>query len=114
MTYSREKFYEAVWKIVSSISIGRVMSYGEVARAAGYPRYARMVSNAMGRSVRPLPWHRVVKSNRTLAFEAGSKQYNKQRELLEKEGVQVVRGKVIPAGLDENKSLDKALWGPPE
>ena len=114
MSDIQNEFDMAVWRVVSSIASGRVMSYGEVASAAGRPRYARMVSKAMSRSVEPLPWYRVVRSNRTLAFEAGSEPYKKQQGLLEKEGVKFVRGKVIPVDLDKGKDLDELLWGPPE
>lgn len=114
MTERQNKFDKAVWDVVSSIASGRVMSYGEVARAAGYPRHARMVSKAMGRSAEPLPWHRIVRSDRTLAFEVGSKPYIKQQGLLAKEGVYIVNGKVIPLDSDEGKDLDELLWGPPD
>ncbi len=90
------------------------MSYGEVARVAGYPRHARMVSKAMSRSAEPLPWYRVVRSDRTLAFEVGSEPYNKQQGLLEKEGVQIICGKVVPLDSDEDNDLDELLWGPPK
>lgn len=112
MTASQNKFDKAVWNVVSSITSGRVMSYGEVARAAGYPRHARMISKAMGRSAEPLPWYRIVKSDRTLAFEVGSKAYTKQQGLLEKEGVHIVNGKVVPLYSDEGNDLDELLWGP--
>ena len=107
------KFDRAIWKIVSSIQKGRVMSYGQVARAAGYPRHARMVSRAMGRSPVPLPWYRVIRSDGKLAFEVGSNAYNKQRGLLEKEGVRFVAGRVVPVEVDEVEELDELLWGPP-
>ena len=90
------------------------MSYGQVARLAGYPRHARMVSKAMSRSTEALPWHRVVKSDRSLAFEVGSGAYNKQKDLLEKEGVQFTGGKVVPLDSDEARDLDELLWGPEE
>jgi methylated-DNA-protein-cysteine methyltransferase-like protein len=113
MTKFQNKFDEAIWKTVSEIASGRVKSYGEVARVAGFPRHARMVSKAMSRSPEPLPWYRVVRSNRTLAFEIGSEAYNKQQGLLEKEGVQIIDGKVVPVDSDEYKELDEILWGPP-
>lgn len=112
MPYSQKKFDEAVWEIVSTIKPGHVMSYGEVARAAGFPRHARMVSKAMSRSDSPLPWYRVVRSDRTLAFKVGSKAYDKQKGLLEKEGVHIVNGKVVPLELDDITDLDKQFWGP--
>lgn len=112
MTDSQNKFDRAIWQVVSSIASGRVMGYGEVARAAGYPRHARMVSKAMGRSAEPLPWYRVVRSDRSLAFEAGSEAYNRQRSLLENEGVLFVDDKVVPVDAGDDKDLDELLWGP--
>jgi len=114
MAVAQHEFDKAIWDTVSGIASGRVMSYGEVACAAGYPRHARMVSKAMSRSDEPLPWYRVVRSNRTLAFEVGSESYNKQRHLLGKEGAQIVNGKVIPVDEDEDKDLDELIWGPPD
>lgn len=111
MTRFQNKFDRKVWKVVSNIASGCVMSYGEVARVAGFPRHARMVSKAMGRSSEPLPWYRVVKSDRTLSFDVGSKSYKKQKELLEKEGVKVINKKVIPVISDDGKDLDEILWG---
>ena len=114
MTKVMNDFDKAVWAIVTAIPSGCVMSYGEVARAAGRPRNARMVSKAMSRSVEPLPWYRVVRANRTLAFKIGSEPYKKQQCLLEKEGVMFVRGKVITVDSDKGISLDELLWGPPK
>jgi len=114
MPFKQEQFDQAIWKVVSSIPPGRVMGYGEVARAAGYPRHARMVSKAMSRSDSPLPWYRVVRSNRTLAFDIGSKPYQRQKGLLEQEGVQVIKGKVIPLESDDDQGLDELVWGPGE
>ncbi|MFW2374734.1 MAG: MGMT family protein [Gammaproteobacteria bacterium] len=111
---SQKKFDSAIWETVSSIATGRVMSYGEVARAAGFPRHARMVSKAMGRSTTALPWYRVVRSDRTLGFKPGTESYHKQKALLEQEGVQFLNGKVIPLESDETEDLDKLLWGPPD
>ena len=86
------------------------MGYGEVARAAGFPRYSRMVGAAMGRSPKPLPWFRVVRSNRTLAFEVGSSSYREQAQLLKQEGVSFDGVKIIE--LETDRSLDRILWGP--
>ena len=112
MPGSQKQFDSAIWRVVSAIAPGSVMAYGEVARAAGYPHHARMVSKAMSRSPEPLPWFRVVRSDRTLAFESGSEAYRKQRSLLEKEGVKFVDGKVIAASTDETRDLDELIWGP--
>ncbi len=111
MSDFQNKFDQKIWNVVSHIKVGRVMSYGEVARVAGYPRHARMVSKAMSRSPTLLPWYRVVRSNRTLAFDEGSDFYKKQAKLLEAEGVIINKGKVIPVESDEAISLDELLWG---
>jgi len=106
----RTRFDHRVWEVVASIPAGRVMGYGEVAKAAGFPRYSRMIGAAMGRSPNPLPWHRVVRSNRTLAFEPGSREYRRQAQLLKQEGVRFEGSKIIEAEVED--SLDRILWGP--
>lgn len=110
MSRFRDKFDHQVWQVVAAIPPGRVMGYGEVARAAGFPRYSRMVSAALGRSPEPLPWFRVVRSNRTLAFEVGSSSYREQAQLLKQEGIRFDGLKIIEP--DSDDSLDRILWGP--
>lgn len=112
MRYSQKTFDRAVWETVSAIRPGYVMSYGDVARAAGFPRHARMVSKAMSRSSVPLPWHRVVKSDGTLAFSPGSEAYNRQKALLEQDGVALHKGKVAAIRRDAAADLDRLIWGP--
>jgi methylated-DNA-protein-cysteine methyltransferase-like protein len=110
MSRFQDKFDHRVWQVVASIPAGRVMGYGEVAKAAGFPRYSRMVGAALGRSPQPLPWFRVVRSNRTLAFEPGSSSYREQSKLLKQEGVRFDGLKIVEA--DNDDSLDRILWGP--
>ncbi len=110
MNHFQQKFDPRVWELVANIPSGQVMAYGEIARAAGYPRYSRMVSAAMGRSPDPLPWFRVVRSDRTLAFEYGSPAYREQSQLLKLEGIRFDGKKVVAT--DPADSLDKILWGP--
>jgi methylated-DNA-protein-cysteine methyltransferase-like protein len=110
MNNFQAKFDPCIWKVVSSIPMGQVMAYGEIARAAGYPGYSRMVSKAMGRCPGPLPWFRVVRSDRTLAFEYGSESYREQSQLLKLEGIHFEGHKVIAASPVD--TLDRMLWGP--
>ena len=51
--------FAALQKFVRKIPRGKVATYGEVARAAGYPGAARQVVWAL-RATKGLPWHRVV------------------------------------------------------
>jgi methylated-DNA-protein-cysteine methyltransferase-like protein len=73
---------------VRKIPRGKVASYGEVARAAGFPGCARQVVWAL-RAARGLPWHRVVGAGGKILLpgENGLE----QRMRLENEGV-VFRG----------------------
>ena len=49
---------------VRQIPRGRVATYGEVARAAGFPGAARQVAWALHSAGGGLPWHRVVEIGR--------------------------------------------------
>ncbi len=111
--YRQADFDAAVWRVVSGIGPGRVMSYGAVARAAGYPRHARLVGRSLGRSPMPLPWHRVVRADLTLAFAPGSRAYVEQKRRLEREGVAVQAGRAVPLECDTMEDLDRLLWAPP-
>ena len=107
----QSKFDPKIHHVVANIPSGCVMSYGDIARKAGFPRHSRMVSKAMFRCSYDLPWHRVIKSDATLAFPQDSNTYNKQKKLLESEGCQLLNGKVIPANKDVEEDLDKLIWG---
>ena len=111
MSLFQAKFDEAVWRIVSQIPKGQVMAYGEVASAAGYPRHARMVSKALSRSTQQLPWHRVVKSTKHLAFPVDSEAFRTQRDRLLSEGVVMRGGKVVETESTTDE-LDALIWGP--
>ena len=98
------RYYPQIWQTVLQIPAGKVASYGQIADLAGLPGRARLVGKALGAAPkeRPLPWHRVVRSNLQLAFSLGSTEANLQRELLLVEGV-------IVKGLKVDKA---ALWTP--
>lgn len=79
-------FKDRVIEVVKGIPKGEVMTYGEVAEAAGSPRGAREVGNIMSKNFdSSVPCHRVIKAT----GEPGD--YNRggeeaKRALLEKEG----------------------------
>jgi methylated-DNA-protein-cysteine methyltransferase related protein len=76
---------------VRKIPKGKVASYGEVARAAGFPGRARQVVWAL-RAATGLPWHRVVGAGGKILLpgENGLE----QRLRLETEGVAFRGGRV--------------------
>jgi methylated-DNA-protein-cysteine methyltransferase-like protein len=89
--------FKEIHKIVRRIPRGKVLTYGGVARAAGFKGAARQVVWAL-RSANGLPWHRVVGANGRILLpgEAGLE----QRLRLQNEGVQF-RGGVVDMQLHE-------------
>ncbi len=94
---------EKIWQIVYQIPAGKVSSYGQVARMAGLPGYARYVGHVMKNlpAGTKLPWHRVANSQGKLSFPQGSSEYLRQKRRLEDEGVVFVNGRF---------SLKKYRW----
>ena len=86
---------EKIWQIVYQIPKGQVSSYGQVARLAGLPGYARYVGHVMKNlpTGTKLPWHRVANSQGKLSFPRDSLEYQTQKGRLEAEGVVFVNGK---------------------
>jgi len=103
-------FAEKVYNVTRKIPRGKVATYARIARAAGSPRSARAVGNALNKntnsytslSLRSLarsradtklvPCHRVVRSDGSLGgFAAGTE---KKRKILTKEGIVIKDGKI--------------------
>lgn len=82
-------FFERVYAEVGKIPPGSVCTYGTIAELAGYPKAAREVGFAMSRASASwgLPFHRVVNKKGTLAPDYAFGGKDKQRRLLEDEGI---------------------------
>jgi methylated-DNA-protein-cysteine methyltransferase-like protein len=79
-------YYEDIQTVVCRIPRGKVATYGEVARAAGYPGTARQVAWALrSASAKGIPWQRVVGAGGRILLPGESRLH--QRLLLEMEGV---------------------------
>lgn len=95
--------YERIYDVVCRIPRGKVATYGQVALLAGNPRWARVVGYALHVNPRPgeIPCHRVVNRFGKVsgAFAFGGQ--DRQRELLEEEGVRFT----------EDERVDFALYG---
>lgn len=59
------EFQVKVWETLCQVPYGQVITYGELAVRAGYPRAARAVGMAMARNRIPIivPCHRVIAQN---------------------------------------------------
>jgi methylated-DNA-protein-cysteine methyltransferase-like protein len=110
-----DNWVKAVWQVVAGIPRGHVLTYGEVARLAGMSRAARRVSMAMRRAPRgmKLPWHRVINAQGKISFPTDSSGYQRQKELLEQEGVVFMNGKIDLERFGYQGALDHLLWGEP-
>ncbi len=104
---NKEDIYNAIYDIVRLIPRGRVSSYGAIAAAIGMRSGARVVGYAMKHSgdIKPrIPAHRVVNSSGLLTGKHQFDPPEKMQQLLEKEGVKVIKDKV--------QNFDTLLWDP--
>jgi methylated-DNA-protein-cysteine methyltransferase-like protein len=106
-------WYKDVWKVVSEIPSGHVLTYGEVARLSGLPKAARRVSQALRRAPgdMQLPWHRVINSQGKISFPEDSSGWKRQKDKLENEGVVFLNGKVNLDQFGYRGAVDRLLWG---
>lgn len=100
-------FFEKVYEVTRLIPVGRVSTYGAIARYLGSAQSARMVGWALN-STKQLPqWvpaHRVVNREGLLTGKIHFPGRETMRELLESEGVRVEDDRV--------QNFEKLLWDP--
>ena len=91
-----DRFKSQVFHILSEIPKGECIAYGELAKLAGFPGYARQVGSLMKKLPKDttLPWHRVVNAQRRISFGENTDGYLRQKEKLEKEGWVIVGNKL--------------------
>jgi methylated-DNA-protein-cysteine methyltransferase-like protein len=89
---SSDRFEDRVVAVLEALKPGEVVTYGEVAEEAGFPKAARAVGNILAR-IDGLPWWRVVTSSGRLV--PGHEREQSRR--LRSEGVQTVGGRVVAA-----------------
>ena len=84
-------FFQAVYEVVKKVPAGKVITYGEVARACGSPRASRQVGWALHENPEPgvIPCHRVVFKDGSLTTGFAFGGVEVQKALLENEGVEV-------------------------
>ncbi|MDO8362421.1 MAG: MGMT family protein [Actinomycetota bacterium] len=84
---------ERIIDVIRSLREGEVVSYGDIADDAGYPRMSRLVGRILATTDEELPWWRVVNSAGRLV--PGNER--EQTALLKAEGVRVEEGRVRAA-----------------
>ena len=95
MDFSKN-YFENVYDLVKKVPKGKVVTYGEIARAIGNPRMSRQVGWALHVNPKPgvIPCHRVVNKFGELSSAFAFGGVNRQAELLSEEGVEVIDNKV--------------------
>ncbi|WLR56993.1 methylated-DNA--[protein]-cysteine S-methyltransferase [Mesobacillus subterraneus] len=90
-------FTNNVIRIIQTIPYGKVMTYGQIARAAGSPRSARQVVRILHSMSEKydLPWHRVINSKGEIGIR-DEEMYITQKMLLESEGIRFQTERSLP------------------
>jgi len=106
--------HRAICDVIACIPRGRVASYGEIAARAGLPRRARLVGLVLRKAddALDLPWHRVLRSDGSLAFAPRSRPFIEQKRRLAAEGVMLAGRRVDLARHGWQRDLDAELWAP--
>ena len=87
-------FIEAVQYVVEQVPLGKVATYGQIARLVGYPNHARHVGKALANlsNDSEVPWHRIVNSKGEVSarsqWSANAGREIEQRYMLEYEGIE--------------------------
>jgi methylated-DNA-protein-cysteine methyltransferase related protein len=87
--------WKPVYDLVKKIPRGRVMTYGQVAKALQLPGGARTAGRAMAASPSGygVPWHRVVGAGGRLLIR--EPHASLQRKLLESEGLRLAEKRIL-------------------
>ncbi len=89
--------FEKIYEVVKRIPMGKVASYGQVAAAAGNPRWSQVVGYALHCNPSPgvIPCHRVVRRDGRVAESFAFGGSDVQRDLLMSEGVSFIDEKTV-------------------
>ncbi|NVK73637.1 cysteine methyltransferase [Marinomonas sp. CT5] len=92
-----DRFKSQVLLILSEIPEGECIAYGELAKLAGFPGYARQVGSLMKSLPKDtkLPWYRVINAQHRISFAENTDSYLRQRKKLEQEGWIIVGNKLM-------------------
>ena len=103
---SKNDFFQRVYDVVRTIPVGRVTTYGLIAKKLGTASSARTVGWALNacHNDSSIPAHRVVNRNGLLTGKHHFKGFNLMKQLLENEGIEVNDDKVVDFNIK--------LWNP--
>ncbi|RWX53420.1 MGMT family protein [Photobacterium chitinilyticum] len=84
-----DDFASQIYSQVHQIPHGKVATYGDIAKFAGFPGYARQVGRLMATLPEgsKLPWHRVINAKGMISLSGND--LHRQRERLLQEGIEI-------------------------
>jgi methylated-DNA-protein-cysteine methyltransferase related protein len=88
--------YLRIWKAVKGVRKGRVATYGQIANVCDLRGHARLVGYAL-HNLPPdsgVPWHRIVNSKGMISLRAHTSGHERQKHLLEQEGIVFKNGRI--------------------
>ncbi|BAO55166.1 MGMT family protein [Nonlabens marinus] len=99
-------FFERVYEVVRQVPVGKVTSYGAIAKYLGTPRSSRAVGYAMNAAHAHLdvPAQRVVNRNGLLTGKHHFPGTHLMQQLLESEGLIIQK--------DQVQNFDAVFWDP--
>lgn len=86
-----------ILNVVALVPFGKVATYGQIARLAGYPHHARFVGRTLGGLFEghAIAWHRIVNAQGQLrVMQTTADGLSLQATLLATEGILVTDGRV--------------------
>ena len=98
MVNEEQPFFKKVYAVVNKIPMGKVSTYGAIAKYLGSKGSARMVGWAMNAShslEKIIPAHRVVNRNGVLTGKHHFFSPDRMQSMLEQEGIVIKEDKII-------------------
>ena len=105
-----------IWQTTLQIPPGKVATYGQIADLAGLPGRARLVGKALGQAPdgqwqgQKIPWFRVINSQGKISLPPGSECFERQKSLLQEEGVVVLGAKIRLVEFQWQPDLSELLF----
>ncbi|NLJ12059.1 MGMT family protein [Denitrificimonas caeni] len=93
---NKQQMRIVLYMLLSKVPPGRLVTYGQLAKMAGYPGLARWVGRVLSQlpDDTQLPWHRVVAAGGRLSLPQNSRAGDEQRQRLRLEGIFVAQDRV--------------------
>lgn len=91
-----DEFAQNIYTILSYLNKGKLTTYGQLAKQAGFPHHSRHVGKILAKLPEDsrLPWFRVINSQGKISLVGEA--FVRQKTLLEKEGIEITsEGKII-------------------